>query len=98
MKTGLSVLKTIMENNKGRIKKDLIRLSLESLKMNTIFLDDEERDLFNRKLDKIYNTLSLKNIERLVTEVNDYLQAETLQWSDKIGFDMPKIVKSFVEK
>jgi uncharacterized protein (UPF0335 family) len=98
MKTGLSVLKTIIENNKGKIKKDLIRLSLQSLKMNTIFLDDEERDLFNKKIDKIYNTLSLKNIEGLLTEVNDYLQAETLKWGEEIGFNMPKIVKSFVEK
>jgi hypothetical protein len=99
IKTGLGVLKTLLENNTMRkLKRDKMRLHIESLKMNTIFLDDQERDDFNKKIDRIYNKLNLKNIEHFQTEVNDYLQAETLKWGQEIGFNMAEIVKSFVKK
>ena len=99
IKTGLGVLKTLLEHNPVRkLKRDKLRLHTESLKMNTIFLDDEEREEFNKKIDMIYNKLNLKNIEHIQSVVNDYLQAETMRWADEIGFNMAEIVKSFVEK
>jgi hypothetical protein len=99
IKTSLGVIKTLLEYNPMRkLKKDKLRLNLESLKMNTIFLDDEEREEFNKKIDMIYNKLNLKNIEHFQSVVNDYLQAETMRWADEIGFNMAEIVKSFVKK
>jgi hypothetical protein len=101
IKSGLGVLETIMTYNKKKIGTDLkerIKLNVESFKMNTIYFDDEERNKINKKLDKMYNSPTLKKIEQLKTEINNKLQRETLKYSKEIGFNMSEVIKSFVTK
>lgn len=98
IKSGLGVLETIMTYNKKKIDKEKIKLNIESFKMNTIYFDEEERNKINKKLDKIYNSPTLKKIEQLKTEINRKLQKETLKYSKEIGFNMTQVIKSFVQK
>jgi hypothetical protein len=98
MKSSLGVLETIFKYNKKKINRDKMKLNIESLKMNTIYLDEKDRIKYNRKLDKIYDQLTLKKIEKLKEEVNDQLQEETIKWAAEIHFNMAEVVKSFVEK
>jgi hypothetical protein len=101
LKTACGVLKTILEFNKN-INRNKIKLNIESLKMNTIYLDDEDRISYNREIDKLYKTIQrpalLKKIEKLQEKFNQHLQTETIKWAKEINFDLAKIVKSFVEK
>ena len=88
----------VPEFNKKKINRKNIQLNLESLKMNTIYLDDEQRKKYNKKIDSLYNKFSLPKIEQLKDEINEYLQRETLKYGREINFDLSKIIKSFVEK
>jgi hypothetical protein len=97
LKSALSVIKTLFEFNKKKINRKNIQLNLESLKMNTIYLDDEERKKYNKKIDSLYNKFSLPKIEQFKDEINEYLQRETLKYAREINFDLSKIIKSFVE-
>jgi hypothetical protein len=100
LKTACSVLKTVLEFAK-KIDMNKIRLNIESLKMNTIYLDEKDRNSYNRELDKLYKTVQrpalLKKIEALKDKFDNQLQAETGKWAKEINFDLAKIVKSFVE-
>lgn len=96
LKTALGVLETIYNFNKKKINRNNIKLNIESLKMNTVYLDDEYRIKYNRALDKIYNQPSLQKIEKLKNEINDKLQEETRKWAAEINFNMAEVVKSFV--
>jgi hypothetical protein len=97
LKSALSVIKTLFEFNKKKINRKNIQLNLESLKMNTIYLDDEERKKYNKKIDSLYNKFSLQKIDQFKNEINEYLQRETLKYAREINFDLSKIIKSFVE-
>lgn len=99
LKTACNVLSTILEFNK-KIDISKIRLNIESLKMNTIYLDDKDRIQYNREIDKLYKIVQrptlLKKIEALKDKFNNQLQEETGKWANEINFDLAKIVKSFV--
>jgi len=100
LKTACSVLMTVLEFAK-KIDMNKIRLNIESLKMNTIYLDEKDKAMYNRELDKMYKIKQRpaleKRIEALKNKFDEQLQEETDKWANEINFDLAKIVKSFVE-
>lgn len=71
--TIMKVHRTLIEFNKDKIDNDKFKKSLDSIKMNTIYLDQDMREEINKIIDNL-NKLEPKNILSKLDDIIDKIQ------------------------
>jgi hypothetical protein len=98
--TEFKVLQTIHEFNKpnNKLFKDKFKMSIDSLKNNTLYFDDKDMKYFNNLIDKLKEMEPIKAMPKIDSEIKKMkkiLNEQTLKELKKYDFSLEDEIKKF---